>query len=72
MKLVVYSRHGLLKWILADKRGRADHLPWAAILSPWTIQVVQVVEFDGRWALPVRLLEILHPPDASNLSTFEE
>ncbi|KAH9094975.1 hypothetical protein LEN26_017990 [Aphanomyces euteiches] len=39
MQLVVYSRHDLLKWILADKHGKADHLPWAAILSPWTIRV---------------------------------
>ncbi|KAH9182546.1 hypothetical protein AeNC1_015479 [Aphanomyces euteiches] len=48
MQLVVYSRHGLLKWILADKHGKADHLPWAAILSPWTIRVEQVVELDER------------------------
>ncbi|KAH9158815.1 hypothetical protein LEN26_002703, partial [Aphanomyces euteiches] len=71
MQLVVYSRHGLLKWILADKHGKADHLPWAAILSPWTIRVEQVVELDERWALPIRLMDILHPPDASTLAEMD-
>ncbi|KAF0737944.1 hypothetical protein Ae201684_005940 [Aphanomyces euteiches] len=71
MQLVVYSRHGLLKWILADKHGKADHLPWAAILSPWTIRVEQVVELDERWALPIRLMDILHPPDASTLADMD-
>ncbi|KAH9089691.1 hypothetical protein Ae201684P_007858 [Aphanomyces euteiches] len=71
MQLVVYSRHGLLMWILADKHGKADHLPWAAILSPWTIRVEQVVELDERWALPIRLMDILHPPDASPLADMD-
>ncbi|KAH9135182.1 hypothetical protein AeRB84_019304, partial [Aphanomyces euteiches] len=71
MQLVVYSRHGLLKWILADKHGKADHQPWAAILSPWTIRVEQVVELDERWALPIRLMDILHPPDASTLADMD-
>ncbi|KAH9100586.1 hypothetical protein Ae201684P_006782 [Aphanomyces euteiches] len=71
MQLVVYSRHDLLKWILADKHGKADHLPWAAILSPWTIRVEQVVELDERWALPIRLMDILHPPDASTLADMD-
>ncbi|KAH9098513.1 hypothetical protein Ae201684P_017725 [Aphanomyces euteiches] len=71
MQLVVYSRHGLLKWILADKHGKADHLPWAAILSPWTIRVEQVVELDERWVQPIRLVDILHPPDASTLADMD-
>ncbi|KAH9128053.1 hypothetical protein AeMF1_001722 [Aphanomyces euteiches] len=61
--IVVYTRFGLMKWLLKDKQAKAENLHWAAMLAPWTIKVVPVEELDGRWNLPIMLTETLYPPD---------
>ncbi|KAH9095706.1 hypothetical protein Ae201684P_015503 [Aphanomyces euteiches] len=61
--IVVYTRFGLMKWLLKDKQAKPENLHWAAMLAPWTIKVVPVEELDGRWNLPIMLTETLHPPD---------
>ncbi|KAH9121479.1 hypothetical protein AeMF1_006825 [Aphanomyces euteiches] len=61
--IVVYTRYGLMRWLLKDKQAKAENLHWAAMLAPWTIKVVPVEELDGRWNLPIMLTETLHPPD---------
>ncbi|KAH9110418.1 hypothetical protein LEN26_013756 [Aphanomyces euteiches] len=63
--IVVYTRYGLMRWLLKDKQAKAENLHWAAMLAPWTIKVVPVEELDGRWNLPIMLTETLHPPDES-------
>ena len=62
--LVVYSRYSLLQWLMKDKQAKAENLHWAAMLAPWTIQVVTVQELDGRWNLPIMLTSTIHPPDS--------
>ncbi|KAH9108693.1 hypothetical protein AeMF1_016145 [Aphanomyces euteiches] len=61
--IVVYTRFGLMKWLLKDKQAKAENLHWVAMLAPWIIKVVLVEELDGRWNLPIMLTETLHPPD---------
>ncbi|KAH9073985.1 hypothetical protein Ae201684P_015885 [Aphanomyces euteiches] len=72
--IVVYTRFGLMKWLLKDKQAKAENLHWAAMLAPWTIKVIPVDELDGRWNLSIMLTETLHPPDESThekLALFE-
>ena len=66
--LVVYTCFALLNWLLLkDKQAKSENLLWAAMLAPWSIEVVQVQELDGRWNLPIMLTSTLKKPRQSQI-----
>lgn len=72
--ILVYTRFGLMKWLVKDKQAKVENLHWTAMLAPWTIKVVPIDELDTRWNLSIMLTEPLHPPDESThekLALFE-
>ncbi|KAH9102701.1 hypothetical protein AeMF1_020769, partial [Aphanomyces euteiches] len=65
--LTVYSKHAIINWIRKDKQGRTDHLSWAAMLSPWTLQVVDSSNLQGLDGIPMLLASSLCPPSDSTM-----
>ena len=50
--LKIYTRHGLLKWVMTSKSLTDRLLKWATFLSPWTFEVHKVEkDEDGLAAL---------------------
>ena len=71
-RLVVYTRYDLLAWLLRDKQNRAERLPWAAILSPWSIRCIQVQLLDAAWNMSALLTHNLASPNDSTLDDLAQ